>query len=285
MLGALIGGAAAIGSGIINAVNAKKNQKRQNQANLDMANLQFKHDNDMFDKGNAYNDPIQQMDRLKKAGLNPNMIYGTGVSGSTGQTSTSLPKYNAPQMSYNTPPPVDPTAILGSYNDFRIANAQVDNLKAQRDNTEQDTRNKTWLGGFNKDTEQFKKWSLEGAGKASKLKGDFMANDYSDNANGATPWQLAQRGLMDSQLSFNQGRVRAQTAGIEKTLAEKAMINQNIDYRQKQNEWYLTQMFTKMGIDALGGATKLISNFKGGKSFNQKAKPRTEPFNWPRMQH
>ena len=45
---------------------------------------------------NAYNDPAQQMSRLKKAGLNPNLIYGQSVSGATGQAGAVAPSKAAP---------------------------------------------------------------------------------------------------------------------------------------------------------------------------------------------
>lgn len=45
---------------------------------------------------NAYNDPAQQMARLKKAGLNPNLIYGQSVSGATGQAGAVAPSKAAP---------------------------------------------------------------------------------------------------------------------------------------------------------------------------------------------
>jgi hypothetical protein len=45
---------------------------------------------------NAYNDPAQQMSRLKKAGLNPNLVYGQSVSGATGQAGAVAPSKAAP---------------------------------------------------------------------------------------------------------------------------------------------------------------------------------------------
>lgn len=37
-----------------------------------------------------YNDPQQQMARLRAAGLNPNLVYGTGTTGITGNTHASV---------------------------------------------------------------------------------------------------------------------------------------------------------------------------------------------------
>ena len=48
---------------------------------------QYKYAKKMFDYQAAYNHPTQQMARLKEAGLNPNLVYGEGTKGATGQQS------------------------------------------------------------------------------------------------------------------------------------------------------------------------------------------------------
>ena len=45
-------------------------QQRQNQWNLEQWN-----------RNNAYNHPVAQMQRLKAAGLNPDLMYGQGTPG------------------------------------------------------------------------------------------------------------------------------------------------------------------------------------------------------------
>ena len=51
--------------------------KRQTEA-ANAYNLQ------MWHMQNAYNDPSQQMARLKAAGLNPNLVYGKGATTTAG---------------------------------------------------------------------------------------------------------------------------------------------------------------------------------------------------------
>ena len=49
---------------------------------------------------NAYNDPAQQMMRLKAAGLNPNLVYGSGsVAGNTSGAATSAPMSRSSKLS------------------------------------------------------------------------------------------------------------------------------------------------------------------------------------------
>lgn len=76
LLPAIIGAGSSLLGGLIgagsNASNNRANMelaKYQNEANLHLWNLQ-----------NAYNTPSAQMERLKAAGLNPNLIYGSGSS-------------------------------------------------------------------------------------------------------------------------------------------------------------------------------------------------------------
>lgn len=72
------------------AENWKWQQKASDYAfnrNLQMWNLQ-----------NAYNDPSAQMERLQKAGLNPNLVYGGGNV--SGNTAGSAPSYERPNVSY-----------------------------------------------------------------------------------------------------------------------------------------------------------------------------------------
>ena len=47
----------------------------------------------MWERANLYNEPSSQMDRLRKAGLNPNLVYGSGKV--TGNVASQLPKYQA----------------------------------------------------------------------------------------------------------------------------------------------------------------------------------------------
>lgn len=89
----IISGASALGGMVSNIVQAKKQRKAQEK----MASTAHQRDVEMWNQANAYNAPEAQMQRLQKAGLNPNLAYGSGSV--AGNTSTSTPKY----QSYATP--------------------------------------------------------------------------------------------------------------------------------------------------------------------------------------
>lgn len=96
---------------------------QQNQANLAMWN-----------RNNAYNSPVQQMARLKAAGLNPQLAYG------------NQPQSEAPAMVGGSTPTSVPPQLSGS--DM----LQAALLRSQKDNIDADTADK--LKGLDlKDTE------------------------------------------------------------------------------------------------------------------------------------
>lgn len=86
------------GTQLLSQVGNMWQAKKQRIFQREMAQTAYNRDMEMWNKSNAYNSPQAQMQRLKDAGLNPNMMYGNG-SASTGNTSTSMPKY----QNYETP--------------------------------------------------------------------------------------------------------------------------------------------------------------------------------------
>ena len=62
--------------------------------NLTPAEHAHKRDIEMWNRQNEYNHPRAQMERLREAGLNPNLMYGQGQQTSSG-SSRQMPQYNA----------------------------------------------------------------------------------------------------------------------------------------------------------------------------------------------
>lgn len=149
-----IAGSVLPGIGSIISQNMANKQSVRNtemtyQKNRELADYQYGRDLDMWNKSNAYNSPSAQMQRLKEAGLNPNLVYGNGSP--AGATAQQIPKYQAPQVSYNAPPPGSPgqlmqVDILGQFQDYRVKQATIDNLRAQKKATEQATENAVTSG-------------------------------------------------------------------------------------------------------------------------------------------
>ena len=75
----IVGGtqvASAVGTNVANALM----YKRQRADNRQDATTAYQRSIDMWNMNNAYNDPSAQMERLKQAGLNPNLVYGGGAT-------------------------------------------------------------------------------------------------------------------------------------------------------------------------------------------------------------
>lgn len=133
----IFGGLAGIGQSMIEAKTARRNTDMTINANRKMAEYQFSKDLEMWNRANEYNSPSSQMQRYTSAGLNPNLIYGTG-SASSGNTATALPKYQAPTAEFNYRPAVDLQSTISMFQDYQLKQAQVDNLREQKRNIQLD---------------------------------------------------------------------------------------------------------------------------------------------------
>ena len=94
LIGGVVGGIGSIVGSSIGSKNALKATRETNQANRELAEFAYQQDLDMWNRQNVYNSPIEQMQRLKDAGLNPNLMYGQGNTGNA----SGMPSYDAPKM-------------------------------------------------------------------------------------------------------------------------------------------------------------------------------------------
>lgn len=107
--------------GIANsAINAIVGQNQSKSLMRYQAQLQQK----MIDQANQYNSPVEQMARLRQAGLNPNLVYGSGVAGNQSESG----KVSAVSRDAGIDLNID----------------QIANMKLQRQMTEQAIKNSQW---------------------------------------------------------------------------------------------------------------------------------------------
>lgn len=91
-----------------------------------------------FHMVNQYNSPLQQMQRLKEAGLNPHLVYDNGA------THTASSPGQPTHQSWDPKTPdvagIGQSALQGiaAYQDFTLQQESVKNMQAQRDNMEMD---------------------------------------------------------------------------------------------------------------------------------------------------
>lgn len=113
------------------AAQSRENEKNR-QYNLQLAQMQNQWSVEQWERENEYNSPVNQMSRLKTAGINPNLAYSNGVSNLSAAS---------PGMTSGAPSsPVDMSALgqratLGQTIQLALTNeaqrAAIDNTKAQ----------------------------------------------------------------------------------------------------------------------------------------------------------
>lgn len=112
--GAIISGASSIFSNLIGNAGSKRAQERANRHNIAFWKMQ-----------NQYNHPVEQMARLKSAGLNPNLIYGGSPSSATGNADKIAPS-KAAEFKFD-----NPLQDINQFANLEQINATTDNLREQ----------------------------------------------------------------------------------------------------------------------------------------------------------
>lgn len=134
-IGSAFGPVGSVVGSVAGSLIGKKSQDNTNQANMELAKYQYEKNLEMWNKQNEYNSPASQMKRYEEAGLNPNLIYGTGTS--SAGNSTSAPSYSAPTMrAYTDYGDLGVSQAINSYNSMRTTEAQLGVLASVADKNE-----------------------------------------------------------------------------------------------------------------------------------------------------
>lgn len=130
LLGPLIvAGGQVAGSGI-NALATGSQNRRSREWSERMYARQFQDNVNFWRMQNEYNAPEQQMQRLKAAGLNPNLVYGGSSAGAAGQAG-NIQTPDVQPVQFRTPEFGSALTALASYFDTEIKQAQAKNLEMQ----------------------------------------------------------------------------------------------------------------------------------------------------------
>lgn len=126
-------------AGIVTAVGAiasKQSVSNTNQANKDLAGMQNQWNIEQWNRQNAYNTPVQQLQRLNEANLNPALAMTSGnmVESSTADKLESAQPH--PMQPYDYAPAMN--SLAGNIQDYGLRQAQVDlaNSQAEKNNAE-----------------------------------------------------------------------------------------------------------------------------------------------------
>ncbi len=129
--GGLIGAGVQVGGQLLNSHFNRRTARRNTDltigANKSEAELAWQRSLDMWHMQNQYNDPSAQMQRFKRAGLNPNLVYGQGTSGNSSKT----PEYKAAQQEHKYKAFKVPE--LTKFQEVRLQDQQISAIKQSTD--------------------------------------------------------------------------------------------------------------------------------------------------------
>lgn len=240
--GMAIAGAASLAAGGLSAgttIAANKLNYSQNKRLMQMQN-QMNIEN--WERENAYNSPVAQMQRFEEAGLNPNLIYGQQNTGG------SIPSVG---LQHANNQPVDMSFVgdsvnnaLATYQDMRLKQAQINGLESQIAQREIQTAH-----------EEIKKARTEQLVALDKLKAEGVV---SDNQYKALKTRLFEDTFEEQKnIIKSQSNILAENA--LKAHEEIELVKQNVN-KAKASIEYMKKNYQE----------KVRSNKQKEKQFNQK---------------
>lgn len=127
---------------------------------LDMYNRQRRDAIDDWNMQNEYNSPVNVMQRLAQAGLNPNLAISRGVEGGSAQSvrSSSVPGYSSRTPQFN----MDFAAMAGLASQIAVNKSIANKNNAEADKAVSETKGIDLQNTFNEETTQLRKDILEG---------------------------------------------------------------------------------------------------------------------------
>lgn len=241
---ALISGGSMLAQQGLNAATANVRSKKQYKWTKKLSDYTYSKDLESWNRQNEYNLPINQMQRLDEAGLNPNLMYGTGQGANVAK---EMPKYNAPSVNYDLQP-VNMMQILSAFQDIKVKQAQADNI-----------------------AEQTKTRKLENDVKVSTLsdmintiKNQAVSSEVKANLDRIQEYvEYEFQGINDGEVGFDQ-----KMRGTEKRLGELKMTQEGArrtsaeaDLKQMEAEIYKMLKGIGAGSDIVQGIVNMFRAF------------------------
>lgn len=211
---------AIAGAGLLQGVVSSFGQSSANKTNVQLSKEAREWDLEMWNRQNQYNLPANQIKRLRDAGLNPNLAYGSGSV--AGNVTSSAPRSNVPR-------------VENTMNNLNILNSAVSALSAYNDTVVKQNSAKL----------------IEEKIKTEQLN-QRKTNEYADYMGWKKMSEAYNSGIMEHNLRFKEQFLKAQLDGqlltnllrknqsemqpiqAEKLVWEKGSAEQN--YKMKQLE-------------------------------------------------
>ena len=234
-IGAIVGGLGSLAGSMIGA-NA---QRQANIQNMQLAKYQnnwqtaenekaYARSVEMWNMQNRYNSPTAQMSRLRQAGLNPNLVYGSGV---TGNSAGSAPQYQPAKIQRATMEPyrgwnLGLSDAASMYMAMRQNKAQVENMEAQNNLIKEQARTEglrqgniamaTARSGFDLDLARELKDVSVGRAIAEKNLSEASAAGAWTGANQKVLQYELDRALFDNKIKLSNAEYVTAMEGIRK---------------------------------------------------------------------
>lgn len=219
-----------------------ENEKNR-QYNLSLAIKQNKWNLQQWSRENAYNSPIAQMRRMEAAGLNPDMMYGGGVSGNLSASSPSMTS-GAPSS------PMDWSSLASkkTISQAAMEAAQLDNLRAQTDKVKAETQGQQYSNDILESDAAFRDAWNSGLLRKQDVEIQLIGSqkNLSDENVSLVRQEVKQTMASTEQLQKNLKLIEAQINNYDADTAYKR-IKADIDKRISDSE--LKSMAAKRNLD------------------------------------
>nr|QJB18775.1 MAG: DNA pilot protein [Microvirus sp.] len=225
---AIAGTAAVAGAGI-----AAAGQGKANKLGAKLTREGRAYDRQQWEDTNTYNSPLMQMQRLREAGLNPNLVYDKGAT----SVASLPPQAKIPEVrnTLASAANMNLAPMVSLYQDWEVKKAQIDNMKKQGELLDQEKIVKALditSRGIKNDTGTFDLSFKRGLANT-------QAQILGANLN---------KILLDMDVSRQRMDIRKTTLPYEIGLKGQQIKNLNIDSKVKQMEYDYQHNLRKSGL-------------------------------------
>lgn len=232
----IIGAVVSAATAIYNADRQKAAQKRQNEANATAAELAYQREQEMWNLQNQYNSPQAQIERLRAGGLNPALMYGGGSGSSASGQANQYPKYQPPTAIAEFSPAPQLGSYISQYQDFKMRQAQIDNVKANTQATNARTVTEGLRPPILKLDAEGRQWDLDTKNMMRAYQAT-IGNEQAEQSRIRTSQEWKKLSLMGQQEQGNLLQQTYQRNAIGMQEQQKEKLQAEILFRQYQNQW------------------------------------------------
>lgn len=286
IVGGIISGVGSLLGGLGSSAMNNKAVQDTNKANMEIAKYQaqwqqqenekaYQRSLNMWNLQNEYNSPTQQMARIRAAGLNPNLVYGNGVTGnSAGSTPQYEPaKFNAPTMQAYRGWNLGISDAISQFLAYRTVKAQVDNMEAQNGLIRQQTATEATRQANIAASTSRSEFDLN---MAKELKDVSVSSAIADmnqkQAGAAQGWTKANREVIQYELdkALFDNKIKLSNQEYLKALQFVRQLIQDNDINAFRNEMERVTGKGSFSTDMLRRLIMALGPFENDRLFNPK---------------